>query len=529
MTRHVPLVALLPTLLALGCKGGLFADDTGQDTGQGAYADDDEDGFQGIDGDCDDQDPSVFPGAAERAGDGVDNNCDGLDGSADSLQDEAVFTLTGEELRPSLGSQVAVVRDMDGDGHAELVMTQQLVGLENSAEELTEQVVIVHGPLDTTTTLEDAVRWSSESISFHNIADGGDMNGDGLSELIIAIPGYSEPETNAGRVWVLVGGATPLPGLYSLETLSDTISHDESFGRIGTALSGGGDLNGDGLADLLLTSPSQLLATPTTGLVLGFEGPITGAITTDDATFGLSGVDPGDLLGETIAWAGDMNGDGHDDMLTSAKASGEAGVGQVWLVHGPLSGALTVSDAEASLVGDAQTAFSFGSSLTAAGDTDGDGVDDVLISSQFYAADGERAGRSWLFLGGLSGAYSVTDAEATFLALGPGDLLGAATLRAGDINDDGLSDVLLSAPQQVSWGGDHLPRVSLFYGPFSGELTAEHADRVWSSAVNTDLAGVSMAVGGDLTGDGAADLAISAPRHPVDGRPVGRVYGVTLE
>ncbi|MBK9368066.1 MAG: putative metal-binding motif-containing protein [Deltaproteobacteria bacterium] len=118
----------------------------------GAYADEDEDGFQGIDGDCDDQDPGVFPGAAELAGDGVDNNCDGLDGSAESLQDEAVFTLTGEELRPSLGSRVAVVRDMDGDGHAELVMTQQLVGLENSAEELTEQVVIVPGPLDTTTT-----------------------------------------------------------------------------------------------------------------------------------------------------------------------------------------------------------------------------------------------------------------------------------------------------------------------------------------------------------------------------------------
>ena len=109
MTRHVPLVALLPTLLALGCKGGLFADDTGQDTGQGAYVDEDEDGFQGIDGDCDDRDPGVFPGAAERAGDGVDNNCDGLDGSAESLQDEAMFTLTGEELRPSLGSRVAVV------------------------------------------------------------------------------------------------------------------------------------------------------------------------------------------------------------------------------------------------------------------------------------------------------------------------------------------------------------------------------------------------------------------------------------
>ncbi len=145
------------------------------------------------------------------------------------------------------------------------------------------------------------------------------------------------------------------------------------------------------------------------------------------------------------------------------------------------------------------------------------------MGAVLYHESAEREGRGYLLHGPVSGAIGLESADAMFTGLGAWDWTGARMIGAGDTDGDGLSEVLVSAPQQYEYSTGRFARVSLFEGPFSGEIQPESAARIFVSPFYADSLGMSLAVGPDLTGDGAPDLVAGAPYDDQGGYAGGRV------
>ena len=519
--RFISIALLL--VLSSACKG------SPDGSGTALIEDADGDGFEREDADCDDNNPAVHPGAVETIGDGMDADCDGLDGSADSLTHAASATLTGDEAHPRLGNEVLIVDDMTGDSRAEVAITRDVIGLPNSAEELTSEVMLFKGPFTSTMSTEDAIRWGGDDHFHAPVLASGDMNGDGLTELVVGELSHSEPKGGSGRVWIVDGSQLPETKSNNVESLTDLIAAENALTYLGAAVSLSGDLNGDGLADLLVGAHRGGGPNPTPGAALVFEGPIHGIVWDTEATLQLTGELPNDYVGSSLTWAGDVNGDGHDDMFIGAPANfAEDTRGRAYLVYGPHNGTMSLENADATIQGEIDGG-NLGHIVSRAGDTNNDGLADLLIGAPLTDAEGQRSGRAWLFSGPLEGTYVASDADATFLSAGELDWTGYDVESAGDVNNDGFDDVLITSPQQYRYVPSRLARVSLFYGPLGGELTPDDADRVWASPYPHDTAGRSIAVGGDLNADGRRDLVVGAPYDDEGGYEAGAVYLLTLE
>lgn len=260
-------------------------------------------------------------------------------------------------------------------------------------------------------------------------------------------------------------------------------------------------------------------ATPTDGMATGATGsaelrvtaPMSGEITDFDADVILSDDNSGATFGKALDAVWDLDGDGRTELLVSAP--GDSGGGAVYLFSSATltSGAtLGVGDATASWVGDeAGDNLGGGRGVAGAGDVDGDGVGDILLAAPYEDSGGSESGIAYLLYGGGTwgiGGTARDSAEARFAGV-EGDWLGVR-MASGDLNADGISDIVLAAPYN-DLGGNKAGAFFVYDGStsrYGGAYTEDDADAtVYGEGEDVEL-GWALDVSGDGNGDGYGEV-----------------------
>lgn len=479
--------------------------------------------------DCDDTRAEVYPGADEVCGDGLVNDCrddDGVDAQIEcdhlslSLADAR---LIGEEAGDYAGHPVTGAGDVNGDGWDDL-----LVGVSGRDPEV---VYLVSGPVivDRDLGTADAQVGLEESrMEFGN--DGlsaGDVDGDGYSDMLLGVPQAETAYLFQGPV---AGELSPGDADASLVSLDEDATGDS------TAVLG--DVDGDGVADLLVGAPDAQgpyeestaggCATEVdvggddhghwAGAAWLFLDVVSGSVQATDADARLIGEDGDDGAGAEVAAPGDLDGDGLADLFLNGPANceGGAGAGAAYVVLSAVRGEISLADADAKLIGAA--ASGFGGTISGAGDTNGDGTPDLLASSPFVD---DHGGEVYLFLGPVSASRSAASADAKFLG-SEGSYAGYSLSGAGDVDADGLDDIVIGA-----WGQDNQGNLAgatfILHGPLTGrhELM-DKADLTFLGAAG-DRSGSIVAGAVDLDGDGLSDVLTSVPGDDSGGEWAGAV------
>jgi PKD repeat protein len=372
--------------------------------------------------------------------------------------------------------------------------------------------VAVYGPTrlsdDPRADVADWFLAGKQPESYHGQAVSvvGDINGDGYGDAVVGAFAYDgSDDDNMGRIDVFFGGPTGLPLVPS-----QTILGDQSDSEFAYRLAGAGDVNGDGFDDLLVGAPIYRHdGADELGKVFVYLGSAQGLPPTPSWTGAVAG-DRAYLYGFSVSGAGDVNGDGFDDILVGAHRahSGRQYQGRAYLYLGSAQGPRATPSWTAS---GGQEYAHFGTSVSGAGDVNGDGFDDILVGAPLASYGEHFEGRATLYLGGLSGPRATPD---WFFEGGiPERQLGLGAIGAGDMNGDGFDDIAISSADTIL----------VFLGARNGLSTTP----VWSGVGDgPECSACTLALAGDVNGDGLSDLIAGQETYSAIDRAQPPRYGM---
>jgi FG-GAP repeat/FG-GAP-like repeat len=312
-----------------------------------------------------------------------------------------------------------------------------------------------------------------------------DFNGDGYDDVLVGAHAPVPIDGLTGKAFVYYGG----PGATFNSVADGVLFSTDPLGWVGYSVSPAGDFNGDGFADVLVGMPKTDNPGVDTGQVAVLYGGAGGMLGSVVDIYLLGSVEAGARFGWSVSSAGDVNGDGYSDVIVGAPGGQLA---NAYLYLGSANPPLANKILEPSALIKSPRTVGFGVSVSGAGDLNGDGFADLLMSAaDYYGEDGSEVCASEIYLGA-----EVIDVEKD------GDIMGAANekcslraIKAGDLNGDGFSDVVArisgrSQGMRIFLGGVELPK------------TADMTFSASAGNLSTEIAGV-----GDINGDGADDVA----------------------
>jgi hypothetical protein len=243
-----------------------------------------------------------------------------------------------------------------------------------------------------------------------------------------------------------------------------------------------------------------------------------------------------DFFGRFAAVVGDVDADGSQDVMINAyredriiEGNTELNVGATYLLTDFTTGAQDISTAAAATIYGETALDQTGAVLSAAGDVDGDGYDDVLLSSWYADPSGRtNAGEAYLMLGPISGEVSVSDAQARFPGVAAGDAAGRSLAGLGDINGDSAGDIAVGA-KLADEGGLDAGSAYVVLGPLSGTIDLGLSDTVFTGEAAGDRAGMSITRVADQNGGGQDDFMVGATMNSTEASESGAAYLIFSE
>lgn len=371
--------------------------------------------------------------------------------------------------------------DFDGDGFSELAAAAPF--LSNPGNRVYVYRGSPNGVLsDARRTLDAPDRDAQFGFS---ISAAGDLNGDGFGDLAVGAPGYLG---NTGRVYVYLGGST---GFRELPEIN-LDGPDGPDGYFGVAVTGGGDFNRDGFADLAVGANRAGGG----GRVHVYYGSVNGPPSRPSLT--LQGpTEMGARFGNALAHLGDFDGDGDSDLAVGADGFGSF-AGRVYVYRGGPSGL----GATAQTLDRAQGG-QFGIAVAGVGDVNGDGLPDLAAGATTIDAG---RGQLLVYHATRTGFSSAASAEIQGPDAQMADF-GGAVSAAGDIDGDGFGDLITSAARLDDFTG----RAYVYRGGAMG-VVASAPQRLDLMNAMRGYFGGAVVGGRDFNNDGFGDLAVSAER-----------------
>lgn len=332
------------------------------------------------------------------------------------------------------------------------------------------------------------------------VASAGDVNGDGFDDVIVGAAKYDTGRVDVGRAFIFHGSATGISRAPNWTALG---SQENS--QAGWSVATAGDVNGDGYDEVIVGAPyfgaeDEGRASLYYGSAAG-SSPAPGWTVVGDKEYG--------LLGSAVGTAGDVNGDGYDDVIVGATSYSEndSYEGAAFVYMGSASGLGTLAAWRADGGGSYD---SFGWAAGTGGDVNGDGYDDVIVGAGSYSNGEDYEGSAYVFHGSAAG-LSTTPNWTTESNHG-GAYYGSSVGTAGDVNGDGYGDVIVGGAGFNLQAG----RANVYHGSAGG--LSQVAD--WSADPGQPAVGFgySVSTAGDVNGDGYADVIVGAPYYN-KGRP----------
>ncbi|NRA00197.1 MAG: FG-GAP repeat protein, partial [Myxococcales bacterium] len=437
------------------------------------------------------------------------------------------------------GHSLASAGDVNGDGFDDIVVGAFGWDVAGGLFDEGAAFVFLGGPdgiVGTDPTTANAVLLGDQAAGEFgwSVAGAGDVNGDGFDDIIVGAKRYDSP-SGGGAAFVFLGSPTGIIGT-GPPTAHASIFGSQSGGHLGTSVSGAGDINNDGFGDIIVGSPppGRSALNGSALVFLGSAAGITGS-GVDDADRVILPHPPDqpvsgpDLLGFDVDAAGDVNNDGFDDVLVAS--------GSYMLVfHGSAAGIVGThpGNADAKIESDATT--SLYTVLSGAGDVNGDGFDDILVTGFATGQSVSFPGGFMVFHGSASGITATTPADAdAFIASddpiviqGPVFYLGKNLAGAGDVDGDGFDDVL-AAGLEFPGSFDREGIVHVFRGSPTGLEGASLADAYdplttgQEGGAQRNVWGLGIA-GADVNGDGFADVLMGAGLYDAGQTDEGVVF-----
>ncbi len=383
-----------------------------------------------------------------------------------------------------------------------------------------------------------------------SVSSAGDVNGDGFDDVIVGAYNAGPNGSGYGSSYVVFGKDSQFNAQMDLSSLDGSngfrLDGEHVGDSLGWSVSRAGDVNGDGFDDVIVGA----FGADPNGNMSGSSYVVFGKVSGFDALMDLSSLDgrngfrlngehERDFSGESVSSAGDVNGDGFDDVIVGA-----GGADSSYVVFGKATGFEAQMDLSSLdgrngfLLGGEQGDFS-GQSVSSTGDVNGDGFDDVIVGADGADPNGDSSGSSYVVFGKTSGFDVRMDLTSLngrngFRLDGEhvGDSLGFSVSSAGDVNGDGFDDVIVGADGTDS-NGEQSGSSYVVFGKASGfdaqmELSSLNGNNGFrlDGAAKYDFSGSAVSSAGDINGDGFDDLIIGAWGSDPNGYYSGSSYVV---
>ena len=390
-------------------------------------------------------------------------------------------TYNGVDFNENFGVSVASAGDVNNDGVPDLIIGADLDDIGGMNRGSARVVSGANGA-----TLHTFLGDAAGDFFGHSVAGVGDVDGDGFDDLLVGA-WVADPNGSESGFARLLSGADG--------SILRTFPGDSVGDRMGSSVAAAGDVDGDGVGDLIVGATLDDDGGLNAGSARVFSGA-TGAV-----LWTFHGTEPADNFGTSVASAGDVDGDGRADLIVGAwQANGVAGANAgLAQVFSGATGALLHTFTGGT------GADQFGVSVASLGDIDGDGLADLAVGANLADAMGLNSGSVTAFSGATGAVLWSINGSAG------GDLFGTSIANAADVDGDGVDDLIIGAPEDNATAGS----ARLVSGATGGTIATFDGDD------SGDNFGFSVSGAGDLNGDGFADLIVGADDDATNGAVSG--------